>query len=170
MRKMNEINETSRPKKGSSAFHSNPLRYGVIFRSLYKYDMVSDDIDVMLHVSDSCTCNTAIIKHDGKYGVFVLADNDPNWFEPTYWGARYPFIYDDVRISCEGFLEEGDEIGIVAVMEQGKWGIIDVTQHFELQPVVEVIFASFQEAYDEFIAISGRRMRAEWETFESYRI
>ena len=35
---------------------------------------------------------------------------------------------------------------------------------------VTYIDYSYQEAYDEFIAISGRRMRAEWETFESYRI
>ena len=165
----NECVVVSLPKLSyESKFHSDAKTYDKIIEHLVLCELRPTDECVHLHVSDELSCNASIIKRKGKYGIFVLGNRSMDGSLPTInMGVENPFIYDDVRIACESSWQ-GDDMGFVAVKTGNKWGILDVTQNYELDTVVGIRHTKFESAAGEIISIIGRELKSPWMKFHEY--
>lgn len=115
-----------------------------------------------MHVSDAWTCTSAVIKKDGRFGVFELFGVNPNWPGASYMSIPDPFIFSDVMCYCNNF----DIYGFVAACLNGKWGVIDIDPYYHLQLVVAYEHESFEDARSALEALLPSKLKYEWHSFK----
>lgn len=133
---------------------------------LYKLKVENGDDVKGLHISDSWSCESAVIKRNDRYGIFVCKGMDPNYPTPEYWSLPQPFIFSDVRICCESYV--GDN-GFVAVCRDGMWGAVEMSFDYRLQLVVPIQYRTWKEVAIEVEKLLGQHLKAEWLSFKKFQ-
>lgn len=164
---LSEVQKGTSKEVTAKTYHQKIVSNSTEYRKKLKEVMLTQDDETRhLQIGDQWGPSSAIIKRKGKYGIFVLSV-DWGYSDFSYWSISNPFIYDDVRIACEG--SSGTEVmGCIAVKKCGEWGVIDVTQDYELQEVVPIECESFDNAANRLYLTIGRDLYVAWDTFEKY--
>lgn len=96
-------------------------------------------------LNDCIVCGLAVAENDGKFGLFPLEERTGT--QTGIWSCvGYPFIYDDVKVYADW--DRWDDYGYAAVKQNGKWGVIKITQFPESSTakVAEIKYSTPQEA------------------------
>ncbi len=115
------------------------------YRKEYKGEMMWADGLEYYGLNDCIVCGLAVAESDGKFGLFPLEKRTGT--QTGIWSCvGYPFIHDDVKVYADW--ERWNDYGYAVVKQDGKWGVIKVTQFPEpsTSQVAEIKYNTPEEA------------------------